>query len=465
MVFMKVLESPPDFLSRDDCQALLTHIVGLTQGGGETSLSLVSRWRAGLEWTRNRVKTAEDVRTIELTIGRTIRGASGSVTTARLDDDGLRDAIAMAETTLRMSAEDPDPSPPSFVDAPMTQPALWSEATYRLSSDDRAVLVDRLIAPTAWAGLSSFGAFRTMADGTASLDTLGLFRYYATTTVECSMTVRDPARSASGWAGVSHFDLGKVDPAALAAKALDKCRRSANPRAIEPGRYDVVLEPQAVADLIACFGDSPGILSRPGSEIGLGPFAGATSGWTKIGERVMDPRLTLRSDPTDPDGGFVPFERFSGTPYQAVDWIGHGVLRELSYPMNYALAKLNRAAALLNPRSFTLRPVNEMPLQTIDEMVTSTERGLLVTRLSEVRLLDLSSALCTGYTRDGVWLIERGAISKPVKNFRFTESPLFSLNNVEAIGTPVRVFTPGVAYVVPAIRVKDFSMTSLADVV
>jgi predicted Zn-dependent protease len=102
---------------------------------------------------------------------------------------------------------------------------------------------------------------------------------------------------------------------------------------------------------------------------------------------------------------------------------------------------------------------------TIDEMIQTTKRGIMVTRLSNIRLVDPNSLLYTGYTRDGLWLVENGKISKPIKNFRFTESPMFVFNQVEQLGPPVRVFHPGAPVIVPPVKVRDFSFTALADAI
>lgn len=428
-------------------------------------MSVVGRSSGAVDWVRNRIHVAQVVQHTELTLGRAIRGASASVATTRLDDEGLRAALAIAETTVHMSDETPLQYMDQTPDSVVVHPTLWSDNVFHCPADERTALAQQMVAPSEGAGVDSFGTLRTTAESVARLSTDGSFRYYATTSVEVSMTVRDLARSASGWAGVNHYDLAKIDFSAIATRSLEKCQRSGNPQAIEPGRYTVVLEPQALADLLVPVMETPAVLDRSSNEMGFGPFAGGETGRAKIGERVLDPRLTLATDPMDPDGGFVPFEAMSGTPYQAVRWIDHGILRELAYDQSYALAKLNRATALLNPRSFRLMPVPTVITRSVDEMIASTERGLLVTRFSEVRLLDITTLLCTGYTRDGLWLIERGKITKAIKNFRFTESPLFVLNNVQEIGVPVRVFRPGFAYVVPPVRVSDFSMSSLADVV
>jgi predicted Zn-dependent protease len=129
----------------------------------------------------------------------------------------------------------------------------------------------------------------------------------------------------------------------------------------------------------------------------------------------------------------------------------------------YALPFLNRDNPSGGGRlAYRMAPGTE----TQEEMIASTTHGVLVTRFSNVSIVDSSTLVATGFTRDGLWLIERGKISKAVKNFRFTESPLFMLNNVEAVGTPaVPVFSPDAPAVVPPLKVRDFSFTSLTDAI
>jgi len=466
---MSALDGPPDFLSRDACRALFTKLNGLTRGGGELTLSLVSRWRGSAEWGRNRIRVAADLRMTDLAITRSIRGSSSTVRTSRLDDDGLRDAVRILETNLGLDYEMPVQFQDPYVDQPILQPTLFSEPTYRMRVEDRTALVERMIAPAEAAGLQSAGELHVMADGNTTISSSGLFRYVPTTSVECAVTVRDRAGRGSGWAGVNHYDFAKIDPMALADRALSKARTSANPQAVEPGRYTTILEPQATADLFSMLVGSGqferGSMGRVDAESGFTAFSGKQMGWTKISEQVLDPRLTMSADPMDPDGGFLPYERYSGTPIRPVSWIDRGILRELAYDQSYALSALGADRALPDSGSFRLAAAPGVPTLGVDDMIAKTERGVLVTRLSGVTQLDLKTVLCTGYTRDGLWLIERGKISRAIKNFRFTESPLFVLNRLLDVGPSVRVYKPGRAWVAPAVRVDDFSFTALADAV
>jgi predicted Zn-dependent protease len=180
----------------------------------------------------------------------------------------------------------------------------------------------------------------------------------------------------------------------------------------------------------------------------------------------------------DPAMGFPPFrlgtlsdegDQFNGAVYHPATWIEHGVLQNLAYSRNYAITYLNREMGLPNSGAFRMSGGTA----TIEEMIATTKRGLLVTRFDQIMQLDLTSQLYRGYTRDGLWLVENGKISKPCKNLAFTESVLFALNKVEQLGVPQRVFHPNIAFthanpqpvIVPPLKISDFSFTALSDAV
>jgi predicted Zn-dependent protease len=300
------------------------------------------------------------------------------------------------------------------------------------------------------------GYVQVSAHGRAVMDTWGKYLYYPYTTAQFSVTVRNPQGTGSGWAGVDWNDWTRIDTATLSEIALDKCLRSANPVAVEPGRYTAILEPQAVCDLCQFLINN---LDRSLAEGGTGPFA-AGNQQSKIGQRVMDPRISISADPMDPDLGFPPFS-VNGHVYHPVTWIQEGILKELAYFRPYGIRNLGKNSGLPNSGAFRMSGGTT----TVDEMIATTERGLLVTRFSDLQVIDPNSVLVEGYTRDGLWLIEKGKIAKPVKNFRITESPLFMLNNVEQLGAPQRVFHPDAPVIVPPIKARDFSFTSLSEAV
>lgn len=446
------------FLSREACRAAADRVFAMATGGGSTRVNIDSRWAGNLRWARNAVSTGGDTQQSDFSVFRSVRGASGYAQTNALDDSMLRACVQRAEALRLFGPESPDdyPDPPPRTH-PHGQPKIWFDGTVALDAAGRADSAEVLISPAEAAKLMSSGFTQVGAHGHAVLDTNGLFRYYPYTTAQYSVTVRDSRGLGSGWAGVDFNDWSRIDTKRLAGIALDKCVRSRNPSAVEPGRFTTIFEPQAVCDLVAPIVDRA--LDRVMAENGMGPFA-AGNGDSKIGERVTDPRITLGADPMDPDCGFVPFD-WSGEPYTKVNWIENGVLKELSYGRSYGLRELGKDTALPNSRSFRMSGGTA----TVEEMIASTRRGVLVTRLNSGPPLDMSSLLMTGNTRDGLWLIENGKISRPIKNFRYTESPLFALNSIEALGVPQRVYRPGAPAICPPMKVRDFSFTALTDAV
>jgi predicted Zn-dependent protease len=478
------------FLSQAECAALAKRAAQFAVGGGETGIDIESTWTGNIRYAKNEITICADIRNNHVGVKRDIRGALGFLICNQIDDSGLEAAIHRAERILQFRDENggtifeehylPPPREPlqtieqqrSFIaqedqraamqslvqtEEPYSKPHIFFDATYNLGMEQRAQAVVPLIASAKAAGLVAAGYIEVSAHGRAVMDTWGRSLYYPYTQAQYSVTVRDPKGTGSGWAGVDWNDWTRIDTKALSSIAMDKCIQSRNPVAVEPGRYTVILEPQAVCDLCAILIWQ---LDRVLAEGGSGPFSGSTKGTSKLGQRVIDDRISISADPMDPDLGFPPFSQ-NGNVYHATTWIDHGVLKELAYFRPYAIRELGKNVGLPNSGAFRMSGGTA----TIDEMIATTKRGLRVTRFSNIACIDANSLLCTGYTRDGLWLIENGKISKPVKNFRFTESPMFMLNNVEELGVPQRVFHPAAPAIVPPIKARDFSFTSLSEAV
>ncbi|MEO6529141.1 MAG: metallopeptidase TldD-related protein, partial [Gemmatimonadaceae bacterium] len=224
-------------------------------------------------------------------------------------------------------------------------------------------------------------------------------------------------------------------------------------KAIEPGTYTVVLEPRAVADLI------PNLISSFDARVndeGRGTFS-KSGGGTRLGEKIADERVTIFSDPSDPELQAQPFDN-AGLPLRRLVYIDKGILKSFTYDRFWAqkqgvAATGAAAAAGVHFAGGT---------KSVDELIAGTERGVLVTHFFYIRFLDPRTVLLTGLTRDGTFLIERGKVTQPLKNFRWNESPLFMLNRIDEIGRAERV---SVDQVMPALRVRDFNFTSLSDAV
>jgi len=455
------------FLSREECATLVERIRGFAQGGGKTEVDVTSWWSGELRWARNRVSLASDRRDIRVAVSRGLPGMTGllsPVATNQVDDVSLAAAVRAAERWAhRMKYYRPDIVAP-VPDFEYTKPAIWSDTTYGLTTEERGRMARALVDPVEAAGMLSAGYIEVRAQGTASTPQEKPLMYAQQTTAQCSMTVRDPEGRGSGWAGASSYDWTRIDPEGLARRALEKCLASRNPVTIEPGRYTVILEPQAVHELVAWVVSD--LNKRQAAENQPGPLnAGYDTalrlGRSKLGLKVVDERVTISHDPMDPALGVIPFDDDGWGPYpvQAVTWIDHGVLTALSYGRAYAVRELTDNVPIAPRLAYRMSggPTS------VEEMVATTKRGLLVTRFWGVRPLE--QGLFTGLTRDGLWLIENGKISKAVKNLRFTDSPWFLLNSLEQLGEAQPVFSPDAPAIVPPLKARDFSFTSLIDAI
>jgi predicted Zn-dependent protease len=476
-------------LTRENANSLVKRIYALAHGGGDTWINALSWWSGELRWSRNRVSMASDRRDMVILVSRMVHGGIGYAETNQSDDASLEGAVRAAERLAkRRSTNDPADMERDLTDSTSPVTKIWSDASYDATAETRAHLVETLTSGAEAKGMLSAGYMEVsgmsgladsntgfnLADGMRPpLDTLdGLptrMKYDAWTLGQCSMTVRDPKGSGSGWAGLAGYDWGAIDSNALAERALQKCIASLNPVRIEPGRYTVILEPQAVCDLVDLLMGNQNF-ERPATELGSGPFVQGPDdalkiNRTKLGLKIMDERITISHDPTDPLLGVYP-EIGEGP----VTWIDKGVLKTLNYTRYHAETSLNRNASAITRPSYRMSGGET----SIDEMIATTKRGLLVTRFSNLAVLDGRSVLATGLTRDGLWLIENGKISKAVNNMRITESPLFVLNQVRQLGVPVPVFRIGKykygyagpwSAIVPPIKADDFSFTATIDAI
>ncbi len=467
------IEDAERIIPREEVERIVGRIRSAVHHPGQATIVTVQSWWNGeLSWARNRVSLAGDRRDVTISVTRWVDGIGGRATTNQVDDVSLEAVVRVAERSAQVAnRREPVEMTIRPPDVPIPSPLIWSDATYKVTAEQRGRIARLLTEGAEAKELVSAGYLELRAGEVATFDTTSahpeIIRYDTYTQAQCSMTVRHPKGVGSGWAGQSSFDWSAINGTALAEVALDKCVKSLNPVAIEPGRYTVILEPQAVADLfegLFFYLGQRGMAENQRGPFYLGDDTALMVKRTKLGLKVVDERLTISHDPTDPLLGVLPTEGLG-----SVNWITNGILTSLSYPRAYSLAALHENLPELARPAYRMSG-GETP---IDEMIRTTKRGLLVTRFSSLTLLDETSVLATGMTRDGLWLIENGTISKAVKNMRITESPLFVLNQIEQLGIPVPVFRPEknpyIAKVspaiVPPIKANDFSFTATVDAV
>lgn len=445
------------YLSREECEALTRKALSFATAD-ETRVVVSSRNVSNSRFAVNQISTGGDSFDSVVTVISRYGKRSGSASTNQLDDEGLKSAVQMAERIAKLSPEDPEAMPEL---GPQTYKpgANWSDATASLDPASRAAAVKHITEPAKAANLVSTGFLEGITSATAIANNKGLFAYNRSTASVLTTTVRTSDATGSGWAGATHHDWSRIDAASLGNRATQKAKTSQNPVAIEPGRYTVVFEPTAVGNLVQFIGFA---LNARSADEGRSFFS-LPGGKNKIGQKIVDERVSLVSDPFDPDVAGSPFAS-DGLPTQRVVWIENGIVKNLNYDRYWA-QKNNRAPT---GAGGSLRMSGGST--SLDDLIRSTQRGLLVTRFWYLRPVDPRTILYTGLTRDGTFLIENGKITRPVKNLRFNDSPIFMLNNLEAMGVPERVSAseggdPGQAIMVPPIKVRDFNFTSLSDAI
>jgi predicted Zn-dependent protease len=442
-------------MTREQAQALVERTIKMSKADA-IQVNIGGGYNANIRFADNRISTAGGVATAQVNVQSSFGPKHAVVSTNDFTDAGLERAVRQSEALAKLAPDDPEampPLPPQQYDDVKT----YFDVTGSLSPEARAEAARQAIDPCKTAGdLKAAGFLITGIGAGAVGNNKGLFAYQSGTSSNYTLTVRTTDGTGSGWAGADHPDWSKVDVKDVARRAIEKARLSRNPVAIEPGRYTVILEPQAVGDLVQLLAFA---LDARSADEGRSAFS-KQGGGTKIGEKIVDERVTLFSDPKDPELLSNTFDG-QGLPARRQVWIDKGVLKKLTYSRFWAQKKNVEPDAGTNAVKFT------GGTQTREELIASTPRGVLVTRLWYLRQVDPRTVLYTGLTRDGTFLIENGKITKSVKNLRFNESPLFMLNNLESVGRAARVAGTegGGDVVMPVIKVKDFNFTSLSDAV
>lgn len=462
-----------DFLSEEQARALAQRVLSFAKAD-ETRVNINSGWRGNTRFAGNEITTSGGTTDTVVTVTSSIGKRHASSSTNILDDASLQRTVDQAERLARLSPEDPE-SMPELGPQMYLSVNGYFDRTANLTPESRAVAAKGIIDTAEQMGtggegkLFVAGFLSASAGASAVANSRGLFAYHRNSGADLSTTVRTPDATGSGWASGGARDWGLLDAAALGRAAARKAVASQKPSAIEPGMYTVVLEPQAVSDIMP---QLIGAFNARANDEGRGTFS-KPDGGTKLGEKIADERVTIYSDPSDPDLLAQPFDG-SGFPLRRVVYVENGILRNFSYDRYWAQQK-GVAATSGGGGGFGggggggggfggggggLKFVGGT--KSTEELIAGTARGILVTHFFYIRFLDQRTVLLTGLTRDGTFLIENGKITRPLKNFRWNESPLFLLNRIEEIGRAERT---AVGQVMPSIRVKDFNFTSLSDAV
>ncbi len=380
---------------------------------------------------------------------------TGNATIDEFDDASLQKVVLRSEELAQLAPENPEHmpllGPQTFADS-----ITFVPETAAITPDTRAVAVGKSIQVSKDAGLQAAGYLENTTGFEAVMNSKGLFAYNKETDVVFSITTRNEEGTGSGYAARGYNDVTKLDTLSATKISTTKASGSIGARAIEPGKYTVILEPVAVAYLLESmfFG-----LDARSADEGRS-FMSKPGGGNRLGDQLMDPKVNIYSDPFNPDLPSSTWNR-EGQSIVKRSWIENGVVKNLSYSRYWAQKK--GVGPVPGPSNVIMTGGTD----TIEDMIKNTEKGILVSRLWYIRMVDPQTLLLTGLTRDGTFYIENGEIKFPVKNFRFNESPVIMLNNVEALGKPERTISVESyrSYLVPPIKARDFTFSSLSDAV
>ncbi len=410
---------------------------------------------------QNVAETDTEVRIRVVLRGAGAQGAQvGVATTNDLSDEALARTLEAALEIARLQPENPEfrslPGP-----QPLPEVAAFSESTAGCTPEQRAKGVGAICLLARDRGVVASGALTTALFEIAVANSLGIWAYYPTTSADINTVIMSD--TSAGYASALALDFDDLDFEAIGQEALEKCLRSQNPRSLEPGEYTVILEPYAVQDFA-------NMMSYTGfSALALQEGRSFLVG--KMGERIMDPRISIWDDGLSPAGIPWPFD-FEGVPKQRVDLIQAGIARGVvydSYRAGKEEGQTSTGHALPAPNSFGPFPLNlffASGESVLADMIRSTERGIYVTRFHYTRPVEPKQVVITGMTRDGTFLVENGELAYPVKNLRFTQSYLEALNHVELIGAEPRLLA-GLGGLgrdsVPALKLAKFRFTGATE--
>ena len=421
-------------------------------GVSDVEATVSAETQALTRFANNAIHQNVSERAAHLSVRPVIDGRTARAGTNRLDRDAIRAVVEESIAITRLT--EPDAELPGLAGAAAyAHPMRWFEATAGANPEERARAVAEAIRAVDSEGQTAAGIYSTGESYFALLNSKGIAASHRETLARFSITAM--AADSSGWAKASACSHAAINPLQLAQTAARKAAQSRAPRELPPGRYTVVLEPAAVLDLVGqMFGDFSATAIRDGRS-----FLN-----DRIGQKLFGENITIHDDALDPQQSGAAFDG-EGVPRKRLTLVERGVVREVAYSRQAAalagVAPTGHGFAL--PNEIGEAPMNIVVAggdTPVDDMIASTERGILVPRLWYIREVDPYEKIFTGMTRDGTFLIEGGKVAAGVRNFRFNQNLMELLSNVEALSAPVRTSgEEAFDMVVPALKARNFNFT------
>lgn len=448
--------SSPELLPGRDLRLIIESVLRLAKstGADETEVHVDETAESLTRFANNAIHQNVAERGLNVSIRTVVDSRTARATTNRVDEDSLRAAI---EASLSLAHS--QPKDPHLLRLPGKQRYQkvnrFLNDTAALTPEDRARAVRRACDLAIQNGQVAAGIFASGLQQAALGNSRGLFAFYRETHAEFSITMQE--NPAASWAKANAASVRAFDPQKLAQRASEKAHMAVDARELSPGRYTVILEPAAVLDLV-------GFLFYDFAATALQDKRSCLN--DRMGKQIFGQNISINDDAYHPLQLGAPFDG-EGMPRQRVLLVNRGVPRNLVYSRTSAEAagKKPTGHGFALPNEYGEAPMNLVFSggdSSLEKMVASTDRALLVTRLWYIREVDPYEKVMTGMTRDGLFLIENGKVSTAVRNFRFNQSILEMLRNIELLGPTVRA-TGEEAFemVVPAMKVRDFHFSEV----
>jgi predicted Zn-dependent protease len=445
-------------LSKEEAKKILEKVVGFSKADG-IEANLNGNDGGNIRYARNSVSTSGEDSNVNLNVQSYVGKKVGSASINEFDDASLEKVVRRAEELSRLAPENSEFMEPLPQQTYGVESKTFIESTANITPEYRAQAAADSILPASKKDITAAGFLEDSRGFSSLMNSKGAFAYNKTTGVDFTVTMRSNDGTGSGWVARNFNDVSKLNTAEASAIAMEKALQSRNAKAIEPGKYTVILEPNAAADLLGLM-----LFAMNARQADEGrSFLSKKGGGTKLGEKIVDERVNIYTDPWNEE---VPTGNWAGNglPRKKMDLIKNGSVANMIYDRYWASLKN------AEPTPFPGNRIMEGGTASIEDMIKDTKKGVLVTRFWYIRAVDPQTLLYTGLTRDGTFYIENGKIKHPIKNFRFNESPVIMLNNLETLGKQMRVASGGGpggggSSLIPAMKIRDFTFSSLSDAV
>jgi predicted Zn-dependent protease len=442
-------------LNQDEARRICERVIGFSKAD-ECQVVIDGSRTGNIRYAQNSVSTAGLNENMQLTVIVAFGKRQGTASLNEFDDKSLEKAVRRAEDVARLAPENPE-----FTPAPGKQEfkpsATFNRDTAAIDPDFRADVAAHSILAGRKNKLVTAGFFVDTTGFQTIANSNGLFGHQEFTNLSFTCTARTEDGRGSGWVTRSANDARRFDAREASAVAIEKALRSVDAKALEPGRYTVILEPAATSELI---GRMFGAFDARRADEGRS-FLSKKGGGNRLGEKLFDQQVNVWADPWDKDVPVLPWDSRSMLARERTDVIKDGRIVSLDYSRFWA----QKQGARAHGRHGNM--IMSGGSRSLEELIASTKKGVVVTRTWYIRSVDPQSLLLTGLTRDGTFYVENGKIKHPIKNFRFNESPVSMLNNIDELGKPQIIGGDEVNYqmVIPPMKVRDFNFTSLSDAV